>query len=299
MLIAISNPFGGAVGQLLSPLVGSTRQSILVLGVMSTAVTPLVLLIGKAPPVPPTYAASKETLSLTSLCRATLGMKVTPEAYMSLRERFDFVIILLIFSLLNANTTTFAFLSAQILQPMGYSADVSGFMGACLLLSGMLMAIVTAPIIDRYFTHHLARLGKVFVPFIAVGWLSLIWAVRPHNTAALFVIVTVIGVCSITMLPVSLELACELTRNAGGSSALLWFGGNLLSIVFVLSAGALRAGPDAHPPLNMRKALIFMGTFAMAVCFSILLVRGEQKRKLMDEAKQDESVGLPIDEASV
>jgi MFS transporter, FLVCR family, MFS-domain-containing protein 7 len=59
---------------------------------------------------------------------------------------------------------------------MGYSADVSGFMGACLLLSGMLMAIVTTPIIDRFFSHHLARISKVLVPFIAVGWLSLIWA---------------------------------------------------------------------------------------------------------------------------
>jgi len=113
-------------------------------------------------------------------------MKVAPEAYMSLRERFDFAIILLIFSCLNANTNTFALLSAQILQPMGYSAEVSGLMGACLLLSGMLMAIITAPIIDRYFTHHLAPLSKVFVPVIAVGWLSLIWAVRPHNTGALF-----------------------------------------------------------------------------------------------------------------
>ena len=48
------------------------------------------------------YAASKDSLSLSSLCRATLGLKVIPEAYMSLRERFDFVIILLIFSCLNA-----------------------------------------------------------------------------------------------------------------------------------------------------------------------------------------------------
>ena len=40
----------------------------------------------------------------------------------------------------------------------------------------MAMAIVTAPIVDRYFVYHLARLGKILVPFIAVGWLSLIWA---------------------------------------------------------------------------------------------------------------------------
>jgi len=289
MIIAISNPFGGALGQLLSPLVGSTRQSILVLGLMSTVVTPFVFLIGKAPPVPPTYAASKESLSLISLCRSMLGMKVEPEAYMSFRERFDFLIIFLVFSCLSANTNTFAILSAQILQPVGYSADLSGFLSACMLLSGMAMAIITAPIVDRYLTYQLARLSKVLVPIVAVGWLSLIWAVRPDNTAALFIIMAVMGICTITMLPISLELACELTRNADGSSALLWFGGNVFGIAFVLGAGALRAGPDAHPPLNLLKALIFLGVFAMAICSLIFLLRGEQKRKMMDEEKLKES----------
>lgn len=55
---------------------------------------------------------------------------------------------------------------------------MAGFMGACLLLTGMAAAIITGPVVDRYFTHHLARLSKILVPFIAVGWLSLIWAGR-------------------------------------------------------------------------------------------------------------------------
>lgn len=60
-----------------------------------------------------------------------------------------------------------------------------------------------------------------------------------------------------------------------------------------IAAGALRAGPDAHPPLNMLKALIFMGVFAMAICSLIFLLRGEQRRKMMDEEKlRDSAVGL-------
>lgn len=122
---------------------------------------------------------------------------------------------------------------------MGYSADQSGFLGACMLLTGIIGAVVTAPLFDRVFTHHLAVTSKVLVPIVGVGWLSLIWAgmqhsfvgypnnnffsVKPHNIGGLFAIMTLIGVSSITMLPVSLELACELTRNADGSSAILWF----------------------------------------------------------------------------
>jgi FLVCR family MFS transporter 7 len=122
---------------------------------------------------------------------------------------------------------------------VGYSADVSGLMGACLLLSGIIAALLTAPLFDRVFTHHLAITSKILIPIVAGGWLSLIWAgtytrsrclprlykatVKPHNLAGLFVIMVILGTCSITMLPVGLELGCELTRNVNASSAVLWF----------------------------------------------------------------------------
>lgn len=41
----------------------------------------------------------------------------------------------------------------------------------------------------------------------------------------------VIGACSLTLLPVALELAVEVTRNADGSAALLWFS----YVIYVLS----------------------------------------------------------------
>lgn len=96
-------------------------------------------------------------------------------------------------------------------------------MGAVLLLAGLVAAVLSAPLFDRVFTHHLAITSKILVPIISVGWLGLIWAAKPNNTAGLFALLAIIGVCSITMLPVGLELGCELTRNADGSSALLWF----------------------------------------------------------------------------
>ncbi|KAF9484435.1 MFS general substrate transporter [Pholiota conissans] len=290
MIIAISNPFGGAVGQLISPLVGNTRQSILVLGILSTAVAPLALLIQRAPPTPPTYAGSKKSPSLLSLCRVMLGYNVGTAAEMSKRERIDFGIVVALFSVLIAASNGFAILSAQILEPVGYSSDESGFMGACLLLSGMAAAIITAPLFDRVFTHHLAITSKCFVPFAAVGWFVLIWAVRPRNTAALFVIMAVIGIGSVPMLAVGMELACELTRNADGSSAIIWFSGNLATVALILIAGALRAGLNASPPLNMHKTLIFQGVMILVVCCSVFFLKGVQKRKAADEEKIQEAM---------
>jgi hypothetical protein len=214
-----------------------------------------------------------------------LGMEVEPGAYMTVRERLDFAIIVLNFGILVAASNSFAILSAQILQPVGYSADEAGFMGACFLLSGLVAAIITAPLFDRVFTHHLAATSKILVPFIAVGWFSFIWAVKPHNMAALFVLTAIIGMGSLPMLAVGMELCCEVTRNADGSSAIVWFAGNLFGVAFVLIGGALRAGPDASPPLNMKKYLIFQGVIILVFCATILLLHGVQRRKVADEER--------------
>ena len=115
----------------------------------------------------------------------------------------------------------------------------------------------------------------------------------------------IIGACSITMLPVGLELACELTRNSDGSSAVLWFSyahflsysfvadgnlrssGNLVTIMFVLVEGALRASPTADPPLNMHKALIFNGVFVLAGCCVVFFLTGKQARREKDAQMKD------------
>ncbi len=129
---------------------------------------------------------------------------------------------------------------------------------------------------------------------------------KPNNTGGLFALMTILGVTSITMLPVALELVCDLTRNADGSSSLLWFGANLFAIVFILGIssvmlyhysrtdcslvqGALRADDSADPPLNMRRALIFNGTFLMIVSATVFLLKGKQARKDLDESKLKES----------
>lgn len=45
----------------------------------------------------------------------------------------------------------------------------------------------------------------------------------------------------------------------------MWIGGQLLGVVFLLAMDALKAGPEASPPLNMKKSLIFESVVALAV----------------------------------
>ncbi|KAJ7116582.1 major facilitator superfamily domain-containing protein [Mycena epipterygia] len=283
MVITVANPVGGAIGQVISSRFASVRQSILGLAIVSTAVAPFVLLIGDAPPTPPTYSGSTKSPSLLVLIKALFGKETTPESYMDWRERVDFAALLLVFGTFVATSNAFALLSGQIMIPQGYSDQDAGLMGATLLLCGIVAAVVTAPLFDRVFTTHLARTMKTLVPIVAGGWFSLIWAVKPHNTAALFVIMALIGATSLTLLPVALELGCEVTRNAQGSSALLWFIVNLFEIIFVQVQGALRAGLAAHPPLNMHRALIFNGAVVLSMALLVFLIRGKQVRKALDE----------------
>ena len=184
-------------------------------------------------------------------------------------------------------------------------ADTRKIKGAALLISGIIGAIVFSPILDRVLTHHHAFAARVFVPIVALTWFSLIWAVRENNTGALFALFVIIGVFSISLLPVSLELGVELTRDAATSSALLWSGSNVASIMFVEGSyrapwlrleeklmilrnaveSALRDSPSANPPQNMHRALIFQGAFVLAVTSSIFFLKGDQARRQQDLAR--------------
>lgn len=284
MVIAVANPVGGAIGQLLSPLVGTARQSILVLAIISTVVTPALFLIESEPPSPPTYAGSKAPQSLYSLLCAMVG-KVRPgdPAYMTPHERLDFTINTLLFGVLVGAANALSILSAQYFEPEGYSDAISGLFGATLLLSGVIASVVTAPLFDRVLTHHLGITLKILVPIAAGAWLSLIWAVKPNNTGGLFAIMVIIGICSLIMLPVGLELGAEVTRNADGSAAILWCAGNAFGIVFIVAEGALRGSATASPPYSMHSAFVLHGVLVMVTGASVVFIRAKQARREMDE----------------
>ncbi|KAI0334148.1 MFS general substrate transporter [Cubamyces sp. BRFM 1775] len=307
MIMGIANPVGNALGQLIPPLVPTPKDSLLVMAIIFTAVTPAVFLVGNAPPTPPTFAGSQKHPSLGSLLRAMAGKASRDEyTYMTMRQRIDFAIVAVTFGVLvgvfvifnhtelkpkayylpTSSINAFTILSAQHFEPYGYSDTVSGLMGAILLLVGLIAAAITSPIYDRVLTHHLALSCKVLCPILGACWIALIWEIKPHNTAVCFVLMGLIGGTGLTLLPAVIELAVELTRNADGSSAMLWSSTNLFGLVFVLAENALRAGPDASPPLNMRRARIFQASLVAAVITFVYLIEGKQTRREQDEERR-------------
>ena len=95
---------------------------------------------------------------------------------------------------------------------------------------------------------------RLYIHIPSVGDLNQLITVTSNNTAALFVIFIGIGVCSIPLFVVGIELGAALTRNPDESASVLWFlcvlffltnrshqrlnfhplSGNVLSVLFVL-----------------------------------------------------------------
>jgi FLVCR family MFS transporter 7 len=94
-----------------------------------------------------------------------------------------------------------------------------------------------------------------------------------------------VGILSFLLLPVALEMGCELTRSAETSSAILWFSANVFTIIFVLVEDALR---DDKPPYSMHRALIFSAAVVAAVSILVIKFTGHQRRRETDVAKATE-----------
>ncbi|KAF8686468.1 MFS general substrate transporter [Rhizoctonia solani] len=282
MLVAIAGPIGGALSQLIAPAFSTVSDSVLILAIITSAVTPTVLLVGSKPPVPPclSHAGSQNSPPLMQILRALVGRARQGEAFMSPRERADMVIITLLFGSLVGAFSAFSILINQIFTPYGYSSDEAGIMGSVLILAGIVGAAIFSPLVDRYLSNRLALVAKALVPLLAACYISLIWDVQPNNYAGIYVVMVLIGISSFTLLPIALEIGCEVTRSAETSSAMLWFTGNLLSVTFALSMAALRDdSPDASPPSNMLQSLIFLGCFIGAVAISVFGLKAERTRQ--------------------
>ena len=137
---------------------------------------------------------------LSQTLRAALNFNLGPiklrrregEQFLTRTERIDFFILFFIFGVLVAGTSSFSVFISQIfvrfhLQPVpirlmilpkgpyGYSDVTAGLMGGIFLLSGLLAALISAPLFDRVLIHHLAKTVKFALPILSIAWICLIF----------------------------------------------------------------------------------------------------------------------------
>jgi MFS transporter, FLVCR family, MFS-domain-containing protein 7 len=191
--------------------------------------------------------------------RESARLVYSPELWMILGPLFIYVgLFNSVSSLLN-----------QMMMPYGFSSDEAGIGGAVLVV-GLVSSAITSPILDR--TKTFLGAIKTAVPVLGLSYLVFVFMPQTRELAACYVVLAIMGASSFSLVPVALEMLCELSHPLSPeiTSTIGWGGGQLLGGLFILISDALKAGPEADPPAHMRDALIFSAVLALVAVPSAL-----------------------------
>ncbi|CAM1506400.1 Fc.00g060410.m01.CDS01 [Cosmosporella sp. VM-42] len=280
-LTSLANPFGAALGQLITPFWVSKPSDmsnmVLYVSIISTVCCVPAFFVPTKPPSPVGPAAETPKLSLR-------------DSITVLTKSLELWLILIPFAIYVGFFNSISSLLNQMMNPYGFTDDEAGIGGAILIVVGLVASAVTSPILDR--TKKFMFAIKLVIPVIGLSYLVFIWMPETGSLAGPYVLLAILGASSFSLVPVALEYLIELSHPLSPevTSTIAWAGGQLFGAIFTIISDALVAGPTAHPPKNMKKALIFEAIVALAVvplplCLGLF---GREDKVTLKRIKSDE-----------
>ena len=283
---SLANPFGGALGQLITPFLCTKASEIpnmtLYVAIISTVATIPTLFLPAKPPTPASSSSSAsptnpKSSSLASTIKSTL---VKNPSFHLLTASFTVYV-----SLFNALSS----LLTPLLTPYAFSETQSGIAGGLLILIGLVSSAITSPILDRYNEKPWLRLLviKTLVPTVALAYLAFIFAPGTvgngrGGVAPVYVISSILGAASFSLVPIALEFLVDVTYPAGAefSSTIAWAGGQLFGGIFIIVAGKLMgdggkgtAGGEAATKEGTIRALVFFAVMAVLGAIPAMMLK--------------------------
>ncbi|KAA8648703.1 putative cell surface receptor/MFS transporter (FLVCR) [Aspergillus tanneri] len=253
-LATLANPLGAALGQLVDSVWAEAASQIpdmvLYISIIATVASLPSFFLPAKPPTPPSASS------------ATVRTPLIP-AMSQLVRTLEFWLILIPFSVYVGFFNSVSSLLNQILSPYDFSETEAGIAGGILIIVGLISSAIISPITDR-FKHYLGTI-RILIPIVAICYIALIFTPSsPVGIVPSYVVLALLGASSFALLPVVLEYLVEITYPFSPEigSTICWTGGQLLGAAFILIQDALKAGPRASPPENMRNALIFSAVLA-------------------------------------
>ena len=288
---SLANPLGGALVQLVNPLIATSPDEIprmtLYAAIIATVVVVPSFFIPVRPPTPSSPASTSDGVSPS-----------VPESMKLLFTNLNFYLLLTPFTVYVALFNSVTSILTQILTPYGFSENESGIAGAVLIVAGLIAAAIFSPIIDR--TKAYLLYIKILVPIIAACYLAFVWSPPTRSIAAPYVILGILGAASFSLLPMTLEFSAEVTYPVGSEvgSTILWSAGQFFGGIFIIASDALQASSNAEPAYNMHYALVFQAIMAWVVvpaAMALGLVWGGVKlgRKEIDSTITSQVVSRP------
>ncbi|CAO3574074.1 unnamed protein product [Mortierella alpina] len=282
MLGTIPNPLAAALAQLIIPHITPEPDSMALTLSVSLALSILaqcsVAWMSEAPPLPPSPSA------------AEFARRATPEPFwLSLKKVIlngQFRLLLLAFATFVGCFNTLATLMVEISSPYEYTAKEAGYFGAAIILAGLVGAVISGPVTDRFRCYKL--LCKTLVPFSATMYLCLVFVIRRDALYKIVGVCILLGFASFAALPAALELAVEITYpvTPASSTSIMWAAGQVLAIVFLTIAKTLQ-DLSASGNKDLNPSLIFLtGCCFVLGVVPVLLIRSPYLRmKAENEAR--------------
>lgn len=253
---SLANPFGAALGQLIGPLWATDTtgvpKMVLYTSILSAAATLPAPFIPRAPPTPPSVTAASERLDLVAALR-------------KLPTNGSFWLLCIPFSVYVGFFNATSSLLNQIFEPYGFSETDAGIAGGLLIIVGLVSSAIVSPLVDR--TKRYSLTIKILVPLIALSYLALIFMPATGSVIGPYIICSLIGATSFSLLPCALEYLVVVTHPISPeiTSTICWTSGQLLGAVFIIIMNALKGGWAGAPDGSMMRALIFQAVVALAV----------------------------------
>ncbi|KAG0176648.1 hypothetical protein DFQ29_005858 [Apophysomyces sp. BC1021] len=171
----------------------------------------------------------------------------------------------------------------EIMVPYGYSEAHAGICASSIVIAGYFGgAAMTSYWAGK--TRQYLMIVKMFTPMMAFTYILLLFGILPNAFEVALVIAIANGFLSYGLFPIELELACELAYPVPESicSAIIWSLGSATMLIFCVVIDALRAGPDATPPNNMRNSMIFVVATVFGGSLPCVWMDGRMKRQDVD-----------------
>ncbi|KAK4312128.1 hypothetical protein Pmani_016421 [Petrolisthes manimaculis] len=244
-ILALSNPLGILVTQVISPLLVPESDNLPTLNyvfgglAVCTQVVTLICITRSKPPTPPSYSAER-------------GEKERQPYLQQLKSTFTTVPYLLLLLALGCGVALFSALAtvtAQILCPLGYDDVFSGIVMGVMILCGFVGSAVTGITADR--TKAFTPITKLCYGAAAIFAIIMMEMFMVPDQRALVAITTgLFGFFGVGAYPIGLELAVEATYpvEESISTAFIFMSGQVQGVIIIAMVSLLST--DLNPKYN-------------------------------------------------
>ncbi|CAO3699071.1 unnamed protein product [Rhizopus stolonifer] len=240
----LSVQIGMALGPLILPLIAPTISNIprmlIIISSFSTLTTLPTFFIPKQPRSPPSVSA-------------TIDRTPFWEGVRAISKNIQFWWLALIASISMGTIFSVSVLIMEAIGPFGYTEQEAGLCAASVVFAGCLGGCYWIGKNAHYFMFI-----KMLTPIVIFTYVMYIFNMVPNAFPTVLLTCILNGFFAYALIPVYMELAAEVTYPVSESigSCILWASITLAMLLLSILIDALRAGPEASPPYNMKLAMI-------------------------------------------